>query len=411
MANQANSGRTVGGSHEARALYVPKVGASVPRAAATRRTVLGAGAYALASAAMGGGIVACAGTGSRSVCLPPAEGDTGRFGEALAFADDRLYIGDPGAGRVAIVTRGADGTWRRTGHLAPAEAVPGFGANLATGDAGVLIGALGPGRPEKADGGIYLADPDSGELEVLDRSDANTLVGHALAADGDTLAWTRRARNAAAPVGRIAVEREGHRETLSFAKAEIHLGAGVALSQRTLVAGAPALGANGGAVAFDLDTGAPGREIRPDPSQIDRPNMPSIGWHVAVSPDLAAVSGTGGAVGRALIVSRNGSLAADLVEGSEPVAAAGDRVVFPLPQAVPMEEGTGVFLYRAASDAGRRQRTHLVGEELVRSGRKACAISQNDLAVGWLGPEQGAQVAILSLQNLSGSATRFSVAC
>lgn len=382
--------------------------------------MLGAGAYALASLVTGGGMVACAGTARQSACVPAADGDTGRFGEALAFADarsdggDRLYVGDPGAGRVAIVDRDADGQWRRSGHLAPDAPVPGFGAKLAVADTGVLIGALGPGSPAAA-GSIHLADPDSGELRELDRSDADTLVGHALAADGDTLAWTRRARDETAPVGRIAVERAGTRRTFSYAKAEIHLGAGIAISAGALLAGAPALGPHGGAVVFALDGEAPARELLLDDALIDQADLPrtgpSIGWHVAASAQLFAVAGTAGMTGHALIVGRDGTAPGGLVVGRGPVEASGDDVVFALPQAVPMDEGTGVYLYRAAADAEQRRRTHLVGDELVKSGRKACAISQDHLAVAWLGPDQGAQIAVLSIENLSGSATRVSVAC
>lgn len=364
-------------------------------AAASRRALLRAGGALAAAALMGR--PAAAGAAARAVCLPAEATDGPRRGRALAFdADGRLWVGDPSAG--AVTVHEIDGAgWRRVGRIVPAAPAPGFGGALAVGAAGVLIGALGPGRPERAAGAVFLVPPGAERAEALARSDDATMLGHAVAASGPRLAWARRARDAAAPRGEIALEGPEGAATLRATGAATFaaefLGESLALWGDVLVAGAPAAGPAGGAVIFDA--AAPGAAPRivaaPDDVEYGR-----LGAHVAAGPGGVLISGDG-LVGRLALFAPEGGDAPVPVEGRGPVALSAAGAVFAGPGLRGNDWGPRRILAAARAAGGAPGGARDVAPVGARGAAWArVALSETHLALAWAGGEGPAGLIVAS---------------
>lgn len=178
------------------------------------------------------------------------ERGSARFGASVQISGDTIYVGDPGAGAVHIVSRTGGDAWHLAGMIKAPDGRQGFGHDLAVDRNELIIGAYS--RITHEDGAVYGYNRQTGVHKLAD-SDNTHVVGFSVAAHAGRSAYSRRLRNDPAHQSGDVVLMDGRHQIIYSSKEyPDYFGADISLNGNRLFVMAPAYGKTGGALMFDV---------------------------------------------------------------------------------------------------------------------------------------------------------------
>lgn len=301
------------------------------------------------------------------------------FGSSVVINDNGdIFIGDPGVGKVFSYLNAADGFWKASKVITAPNDIKGFGYDLAIDGETLVIGAYH--RVKKEDGAVFSYSRKTGLQEVA-RSDANHIVGFAVAAHSGRIAYSRRLRNdPEKQSGSVIVLRGGESETYFSREYPDYFGSSISLHENKLFVLAPAVDGNGGAIGFDVLRGVESKVKFEIPSDLGRANVAN---EVLVSDGLCVISGAGSRDKlRSVIWRECNPKDAKTINASGHVAASKEILAFAGVRAVPRFGVTGPFAVDVYKSGDFEERLEKVkSPKLVKSLTRNVDISDNYLVV------------------------------
>jgi hypothetical protein len=248
------------------------------------------------------------------------------FGASISVSEKNIFIGDPGNNKVYVFSRGVFGLWKQTNIVFAPNGVQGFGYDLGHDGENLIIGSYYRGR--EITGSVFSYNEEEG-LSLVAQSDDSYLLGFSVAGHSDGFAYSRRIQNDPEhQAGEVVVVLNGKEKILTAPDSPYYFGASIDMYENQLLALAPGLDSQGGAILFDVirgqSSGQPLAVTSGARVALVGPNV-----DVAIGSGGCSVSGSGDPSGRTSVIWKSCKLGQmQTVEGSGQVEIFGDIVAF-----------------------------------------------------------------------------------